>query len=154
MKKVRRNRRIVVHREQQVLSLWSRKDENSRWNSVKNYHVSTGMVGLATPAGEYEIVNGSRCPEYQYPDSSWVPVELRGQTFACGDPNNPIVGRWMGLGTKDDAAEKQIAGVGIHGSRDEEDIGTPVSHGCVRMTADAVEDLYNRVGLHTEVEII
>jgi lipoprotein-anchoring transpeptidase ErfK/SrfK len=148
MKKVRRNRQIVVHRPGQVLTLWSRRPLGP-WTRVKNYNISTGVAGLETPAGRYEIINGSRCPEYQYPDSDWVPPELRGVRFPCGAKDNPIVDRWLGLGGDED-----IANIGIHGTRTVELIGEQASHGCIRMKGEAVCDLYDRVGLQTTVLIV
>ena len=42
----------------------------------------------------------------------------------------------------------------IHGTPEEEAIGTPISHGCVRMRNSDVVDLFDRVATGTEVEII
>ena len=41
----------------------------------------------------------------------------------------------------------------IHGTAEEESIGTPISHGCVRMRNSDVMDLFDRVEAGTEVEI-
>ncbi len=148
MKRVRRNRQIVVHRPQQTLTLWTRVPLGP-WERVGNYNISTGVAGLETPAGRYEIINGSQCPEYQYPDSDWVPVELRGVRFPCGVPENPIVSRWLGLGGDD-----KIANIGIHGTRSVDLIGEQASHGCIRMKPNAVIELYDKVGLQTTVLIV
>ncbi|MGH2451438.1 MAG: L,D-transpeptidase, partial [Candidatus Limnocylindria bacterium] len=61
------------------------------------------------------------------------------------DPENPIKARWMGF--------SRAAGIGIHGTADEASIGTAASHGCIRMTARDVIDLYERVPLHTPLYI-
>ena len=42
----------------------------------------------------------------------------------------------------------------IHGTPEEESIGTPISHGCVRMRNSDVMDLFDRVEAGTEVEIV
>lgn len=42
----------------------------------------------------------------------------------------------------------------IHGTPDEEPMGTPASHGCVRMRNHQVADLFDRVSVGTAVEII
>ena len=42
----------------------------------------------------------------------------------------------------------------IHGTAEEEAIGTPISHGCVRMRNSDVMDLFDRVETGTEVEIV
>ena len=41
----------------------------------------------------------------------------------------------------------------IHGTNAESQLGTPASHGCVRMNNDDIIDLYARVPAGTEVEI-
>jgi lipoprotein-anchoring transpeptidase ErfK/SrfK len=41
----------------------------------------------------------------------------------------------------------------IHGTNDEEKIGTPASHGCVRLTNDDVITLYEMVPLNTPMLI-
>ena len=42
----------------------------------------------------------------------------------------------------------------IHGTAEEEAIGTPFSHGCVRMRNSDVMDLFDRVETGTKVEIV
>ena len=42
----------------------------------------------------------------------------------------------------------------IHGTAEEETIGTPFSHGCVRMRNSDVMDLFDRVETGTKVEIV
>ena len=41
----------------------------------------------------------------------------------------------------------------IHGTNAESQLGTPASHGCVRMNNEDIIDLYGRVPAGTEVEI-
>ena len=42
----------------------------------------------------------------------------------------------------------------IHGTNAESQLGTPASHGCVRMANEDVIDLYERVPVGSAVEII
>ena len=42
----------------------------------------------------------------------------------------------------------------IHGTAEEEAIGTPISHGCVRLRNSDVMDLFDRVETGAEVEIV
>lgn len=117
--------------------------------TVIGYFVSTGMEGLETPRGVYVVSEKTKNPPYTYPYSDWVPDWLKGQTFESGSEYNPLVGAWIGL-----KGEAQIAGIGIHGTRDREDIGTIASHGCIRMRRKDVLDLYDRVGPDMKVVII
>ena len=42
----------------------------------------------------------------------------------------------------------------IHGTPAEHKIGTPASYGCIRMKSKDVIDLYRRIGVGAEIEII
>lgn len=146
-------RRLVVNRSQQILQVWNQQFLGGKWELTKRYVISTGMKGLATPAGFYWIKDKVVDPSYTYPFSDWVPVDLRGVTFGPGDPNNPLVARWMGLASADPDIEPFIEGVGIHGTRASDLLGTKASHGCIRMGRDDVIQLFNRVGRGTNVFI-
>jgi lipoprotein-anchoring transpeptidase ErfK/SrfK len=57
------------------------------------------------------------------------------------DPTNPIGEFWMGLvGTDGDALGKE--GFGIHGTIDPDSIGKEMSHGCIRLVNENVEQVY------------
>lgn len=60
------------------------------------------------------------------------------------DPGGPFGTRWMGLSKPH---------YGIHGTNNPASIGTAASNGCVRMNNASVEDLFNIVGVGTEVRI-
>jgi lipoprotein-anchoring transpeptidase ErfK/SrfK len=148
-------RRIVVNLEKQSLTLYRKKFLSKDFEKVHTWEVSTGIVaqGLGTPSGQYVVHDKSRKPGYTYPDSEWVPAELRGKHYKFGDPNNPIVARWIGLSNYDGELAGAIAGVGIHGTKDEEDIGQQASHGCVRMKPTGVTELFDQVPKGTTVFI-
>lgn len=61
------------------------------------------------------------------------------------NPGGPFGSRWM---------ELSIRHYGIHGTNDPSSIGKDVSHGCIRMLNENVNELYDLVPLGTEVEII
>lgn len=135
-------RLIVVRRHRFTLDLYLRDPRTRTWSQERQWPIAVGMVGLRTPADMYEIQNRSRKPAYTYPDSTWVPEDLRGETFNFGDANNPIAERWMGL---------DPTGVGIHGTWARDSIGTEASHGCVRMLPEDVIELYDLVHKGTPV---
>ena len=60
------------------------------------------------------------------------------------NPGGPFGTRWMGL---------SIPGYGIHGTNNPASIGNAVSSGCIRMFNQDVNDLFNRVGVGTQVII-
>jgi lipoprotein-anchoring transpeptidase ErfK/SrfK len=46
-----------------------------------------------------------------------------------------------------------VDGAGIHGTDETGSIGTAGSHGCIRMLIPDVEELYDRVPLHTPIYV-
>lgn len=137
-------RHLVVHRHRFTLDVYRRRALSRTWYHEERFHIAVGMAGLETPEGMYEVQNRSRRPSYQYPSSSWVPDSLKGVLLKFGDPRNPIAKRWMGLGAD---------GVGIHGTFDEDSIGTAASHGCIRMAGKDVVKLYGVTRKGTTVYI-
>lgn len=100
---------------------------NIQWREFK---VSTGKASMPTPKGNFEIINKVKkawSKEYKL----WMPY-------------------WMGL----------AGGVGIHelplwpnGYREGSNhLGTPVSHGCIRLGLKDAPYLFNRISLGTTVK--
>lgn len=94
---------------------------------VKTYRVSVGLPGHDTPDGRYTIDHAEWNPWWRPPqDREWT----RGKENTPPGPNNPM-GR-----VKLFFAPYYY----IHGSPEVRDLGTPASHGCVRMmNRDVVE---------------
>jgi lipoprotein-anchoring transpeptidase ErfK/SrfK len=112
---------------------------------LKTYPIAVGMVGLETPAGLYHIQNKAVNPAWTMPNSSWVAEADRGKVIPGGTAGNPLKARWLGI----------FDGAGIHGIDPSEygSIGHAASHGCVRMTIEDVEDLYDRVPVGAPIYI-
>lgn len=140
---------IEVHRPTQRLHLHHLDLTTGGYKPERTWEISTGVAGLETPAGRYAIRTKAKNPSYTYPDSEWVPPELRGITIPGGDPANPIAYRWMGLGNGE-----AIEGVGIHGTWSVDLIGQVASHGCIRMRPGAIRQLYRIVAKNTTVFIV
>ncbi len=108
---------------------------------VKSYTVAVGQEGLETPEGLYHIQDKQVEPTWHVPESDWA-GSLAGQSIPPG-PSNPLKARWMGI----------FEGAGIHGTEETSSLGTAASHGCVRMSIEDVEDLYDRVEVGTPIYI-
>jgi lipoprotein-anchoring transpeptidase ErfK/SrfK len=108
---------------------------------VKTYPIAVGQAGLETPAGEYDINDKQVNPSWYVPNSPWAGA-LAGRVIPPG-PADPIKSRWLGF----------YDGAGIHGTTEDWSIGTAASHGCIRMHIWDVEDLYDRVPLHTPIYV-
>jgi len=109
---------------------------------VKEYGVAIGASGYDTPTGLYHIQNKAVDPAWSVPNSSWA-GSLAGQTIPGGSPENPLKARWMGI----------YNGAGIHGTAEDDSIGSAASHGCIRMHVPDVIELYDRVDVNTPVYI-
>jgi lipoprotein-anchoring transpeptidase ErfK/SrfK len=108
---------------------------------AKIYTVAVGQEGLETPEGLYAIQEKEENPTWHVPESSWA-GSLAGQDIPPG-PSNPIKARWMGI----------FEGAGIHGTEETYSLGTAASHGCVRMSIEDVEELYDLVEVGTPIYI-
>ena len=126
---------ILVSRETFTLRLYK------HLKLVKSYRIAVGQGGLETPAGEYTINDKQVNPWWHVPKSAWAGA-LAGRIIPPG-PADPIKSRWLGF----------YNGAGIHGTDATWSIGTAASHGCIRMTIPDVEDLYERVPLHTPIYV-
>jgi lipoprotein-anchoring transpeptidase ErfK/SrfK len=93
-----------------------------------------GRLEYPTPSGVFVIRAHALNPDWQMPDSDWVPEEDRGKIIKGGDPANPLVGAFMDFG---------FLGVGIHGTRDLASLGTAASHGCIRVRPEVAIRIAN-----------
>ena len=127
---------LIVDRQAFTLTLYKRLKE------AKRYRVAVGKVGMETPRGLYQIQNKAINPAWHVPDSDWA-GKLAGKVIAPDDPKNPIKARWMGI----------YDGAGIHGTDDDESIGSAASRGCIRMRIPEVIELYDDVPVSAPVYI-
>ncbi len=86
---------------------------------IRSYPVAVGMPGHDTPSGPFDITHAEWNPWWRPPAREWA----AGEQVTPPGPNNPM-GR-----VKLFFAPYYF----IHGSPEEASIGTPASHGCVRM---------------------
>lgn len=86
---------------------------------IRTYPVSVGMPGHDTPHGQFAISHAEWNPWWRPPEREWA----RGEKVTPPGPNNPM-GRvklfFQPL-------------YFIHGTPDQQNIGRPASHGCIRM---------------------
>jgi len=109
-------------------------------NQAIRYGVGVGRPGFAWSGTRYVAM------KREWP--SWTPPSqmLRRRPdlprFMAGGPDNPLGSRAMYLGG---------TLYRIHGSNEPGTIGQAVSSGCIRMTNEDVQDLYERVRVGTRV---
>ncbi len=119
---------IVVDKSQNTLIL--KTDEEV----IKTYVVSTGKNN-STPVGTFKIVNKLANP-------TWFKT---GAVIPSGSSENILGSRWLGF---------DLAGYGIHGTTEPQNLGKQVTQGCVRMANSDVEELYTLIPVGTEVTIV
>jgi lipoprotein-anchoring transpeptidase ErfK/SrfK len=102
----------------------------------KTYTVRTGRVAGTTPTGEFRVLNKKT-------DPTWRPGD--GRVYGPGDPNNELGTRWM-------AFEGDI--LGIHGTLHPETVGHYASNGCIGLTREDVEELFDLIEVGTPLVII
>lgn len=108
---------------------------------VRRYSVGLGKDNK-TPEGGFTIKTRLVDPPWFKPGVGEVPA---------GHADNILGTRWLGFASKPEFPE--AATFGIHGTREEDSIGTESSNGCVRMRNADVEDLFEWVGESVQVTI-
>jgi hypothetical protein len=112
--------RLVLNIPEQRLQVW---DGDSL---IERYVVSVGLVGHDTPDGEFTVQRAEWNPWWRPPAREWA----RDDKDTPPGPNNPM-GR-----VKLFFAPYYY----LHGTPHEAELGTPASHGCVRMrNRDVIE---------------
>ena len=146
---------IRVHVPSQTLDL-----EDDSGNLLRRYAISTSKFGLGTepdtnrtPLGRFKVAE--KYGDGASPGEIFVGRVSTGRCGAPGDPEDHVQTRILWLdGVDEENANTHARYIYIHGTNAESDLGTPASHGCVRMSNLDVIDLYDLVPSGTPVEII
>jgi len=135
---------IVVNRAEKRLYYYP----PNKPNEVRIYAISVGKEAMATPLGNFEVIEKRK-------DPTWTPGPMvRANHAARGHilpptvppgPDNPLGHYAMRLSNPDYL---------IHGTNQPWGLGLEVSGGCIRMYPEAIEELYGMADLKTPVAII
>lgn len=124
--------------------LWSADCSVGKGGLIKDKKSGRSWL-FATPRGELRVLTKIDDPAWIKPD--WAFVEAGEKVPPPGDPLRKVEGE---LG-------KYALNIGdgylIHGTKNEEALGRPVSHGCIRLGAEPLEKLYKAVPTGTKVYI-
>lgn len=127
---------------------------------LASYLISTSKYGLGTEPGSFRTPTGRFVIDEMIGDAAppWAEFKSRqptGEIATPGGEDDGILTRILWLtGTEPHNANTRERFIYIHGTNQEALIGTPASHGCVRMRNADVVDLFARVHPGTPVEII
>lgn len=122
-----------------VVRLNERKvDVYHKGEVVKKYLIAIGQTDWETPTGTFNVTQKQEYPTWQHP--------ITGEIVKAGK-DNPLGSRWIGFWSTSDGA------IGFHGTNEENLIGEAISHGCIRMLNEDIEDLYTYVEIGTQVTV-
>jgi lipoprotein-anchoring transpeptidase ErfK/SrfK len=107
------------------------------------YGIGVGREGF-TWSGVNKVARKAEWPDW-YPPSEMIARQPYLPRMTAGGPGNPLGARAMYIGNTE---------YRIHGTNDPTTIGKRVSSGCIRLTNEDVEDLYNRVQLGAKVIVL
>lgn len=125
---------IVINKTKKILTVYNKGEV------YKKYPVALGKSKTPTPNHKFTIINKAKNPRWGGMSGKYKPIK-------GGASNNPLGKRWLGLSTE------KHRGYGIHGNSSPFSIGEYVSHGCIRMINQDVEELYKFIPIKTSVWI-
>ncbi len=123
-------------------------DEQTETDMVRTYPISVGRMDWNTPLGKARIEKKHKDPSWRPPESLKLEALEEGESLPSvvpPGPDNPL-GRY--------ALRLSIPGYLIHSTNKPYGVGMRVTHGCVRMYPEDIEDLFPIVPLHTAVQIV
>jgi L,D-transpeptidase ErfK/SrfK len=124
------------------------KSGSEREPMVKSYPVSVGRMNWNTPLGKARIERKDRDPSWRPPESLKLEAIAAGEPLpdvVLPGPDNPL-GRY--------ALRLSIPGYLIHSTNKPYGVGMRVTHGCVRMYPEDIEELFPIIPIHTMVQIV
>ncbi|MCE9588573.1 MAG: L,D-transpeptidase [Verrucomicrobia bacterium] len=144
---------IVIEIKRQVLELRSGEQ------LAASYPISSSRFGLGTEVGSFRTPMGRFriCEKIGDHIPSWMVFKGRvptGEIATPGGEEDHVLTRilWLeGLDEENENTKERY--IYIHGTNQEDLIGTPASHGCIRLRNQEMIDLYDQVATGTEVHI-
>lgn len=137
------NARVVVNLPQRMLFV--RKKEN---NTIESYPVGVGKFTTPSPTTTVSIVSIRKNPTWHVPPSIQEEMRSRGKdvvTSVAPGKDNPLGKYWIGL---------SASGYGIHGTNRPSSIYGRVSHGCIRMDNNSIEEVRSQVTVGDTAKLI
>ena len=123
---------------------------------TRRFPAAVGTVGWETPAGRFRVMQKVKEPVWTHPVS--------GQKRGPEDATNPLGSRWIGFyrdckGREGWDGEQylDIEGctvAGFHGTPYRWTVGRAVSHGCVRLYEENVQEIFEMVRVGTPVTVL
>jgi L,D-transpeptidase ErfK/SrfK len=115
---------------------------------LQTYPVSIGRMDWATPLGTTKIATKTRHPSWRPPQS------IRLEAAASGTPLPESVPPGPDNPLGDYALRLALPGYLIHSTNRPFGVGMRVTHGCIRMYPEDIEQLFPEVAVGTAVQIV
>lgn len=152
----------VDHRSKMIVSVRDQQLLLTRDGiPVKAYKISTSKFGLGSNSGSNRTPLGKLAVARKIGGSApkGMVFKSRKPTGEILKPNapgrDPIVSRILWLQGKESQNRNTYRRcIYIHGTPEEWRLGSPASYGCIRMSSSDVIDLYKRIGVGAEVQVI
>lgn len=116
---------------------------------IVTYPVSVGRMDWKTPLGAARIIRKQEKPSWRPPKSVIEEAKAAGDEpppeVVSPGPDNPL-GEY--------ALRLNLPGYLIHGTNKPWGVGMRVTHGCVRLLPEHIEELFGRVAIGTPVHIV
>jgi len=117
-------------------------------NRVITHPIGVGREGWNTPYGRTEVTRKQHLPTWYPPES------VREEHAAAGDPLPTVVPPGPENPLGEHALYLGMPGYLIHGTNKPRGVGMRVSHGCIRMFPEDIEELFGLVDPGTRVTIV
>ena len=117
-------------------------------NRVAAYPIAVGRASWPTPLGGFTIVSKETNPTWDVPKSIREEARRAGRSLPLKvppGPNNPLGAYWLGL---------SVGSVGLHGTNAPSSVYQAVTHGCIRLQASNIEELFGLVQVGTRGELV
>lgn len=115
---------------------------------VITHPIGIGREGWQTPLGKTSIIQKRKNPTWTPPQS------IKDEHLANGDPLPDVVPAGPDNPLGDYAMRLGMPGYLLHGTNRPYGVGMRVSHGCIRLFPEDIEQLYQQVSLKVPVEIL
>jgi L,D-transpeptidase ErfK/SrfK len=117
-------------------------------HGVAAYPIAVGRASWPTPLGEFTIVSKETNPTWDVPESIREEARRAGRSLPLKvppGPDNPLGEYWLGL---------SVGSVGLHGTNAPSSVYQAVTHGCIRLQASNIEELFGLVQVGTRGELV
>ena len=143
---------------QQLLEIFQKNEDVLQL--IAAYPISSSKFGLGTEPGSYKTPLGNFCIEEKIGESAperaiFEGRETTGRVATLGGEEDFVLTRILWLSGLDvENANTRERYIYIHGTNQEDLIGTPASHGCIRLNNHDMIELFDQVQQGDRVEII